>query len=310
MMICRAHHKTALLLGVLCSQSIWAQQFNAMPFQAHSSPYSYPPVQGALAQNLLRPQQVQQMQEQQPVQQRPVQLQQQLRDQQNAALWREAEEEEARDEEREQAAIQQKKQQQLMQLRQQEQAHTAPPSEYKGMWTSIQAAVPSVSLQTVYNMMLFAIASSAVAFSLRTHVASALDQAKAATKASLSSKSEVIVDEAPSEQIQEDPKTAVALPQEQETLVPKSPTPTAGLPAATKSVAHVPRAPAERAPPTSKESTPLYLCEATFHKYDGIDALQKALKIHSQRVAQGDGNCILIAGNPGKEAASIPCAQQ
>lgn len=312
-MTCCAYLKIALVVGAQCAHLIQGQQFNAMQFQSRNS-YSYPPQ----AQNLLRPQQVQQRQEQQPMVQSAPQAQelrlQQIRDQQNAQLWREAEEEEQREEQqKEQAVIQQKKQQQLVQLREQEQARTLPPADYKGLWTNIQAGMQGVTLQALYNIVLFVIAGCAVAFSLRTHLASALHQAKARAKASLSSNPEVIANEAPSVQIQkapvqveEDSKAAVALPEApeaQDALASKS------LSTAAKGVTtYLPRPPAERVPQSSKESTPFYLCEATFQKYDSVDALQKALNAHSQRVAQSDGSCILIAGNPGKQAAS--CAQQ
>merc|ERR1719265_1316117 len=128
---------------------------------------------------------MQQLQEQQAMPQQAIQQQaapsplrlQQIRDEQNAKLWREAEEEEEADERQQQAVIQQKKQEQLMQLHQQEQAHPATPAA-PSVWTSIRAAMPSVTLQFLYNVILLVIAGSAVAFSLRSHVVSAVNQAR------------------------------------------------------------------------------------------------------------------------------------
>jgi len=302
------------ILWLLCAQSAqWIQaheQFpgqplNAMSFQSRS-PYSYPAT--AAAPNLLRPQQVQQFVQQPQQQLEPLRLQQQSLQQrkeaENARLWREAEEEERQEEEQEQeAAAQQKKQQQLMQLRKQEQAHPAPPAESFGLWTKFQGAMQSVSLQALYNVVLFAIASGAIAFSFKGQMASMLNQTKEASKKVLScTKPEPHVEEAPL--IAADQKLPLASKaQEDEIVTSKSVSSTTA-----KSVAHVPRPPAERVAQSSNESTPIYLCEAKIHKYDGIDALQKALKTHSEHVAQGSNNCIVIAGNPGKDAPT--CAQQ
>jgi len=322
------YFKLVVLLGAQCAQWIQGQQFqgqqmNSMTFQSHS-PYSYSSAQAAPEQNnLLRHQQqmqqIQQMQQlrmpeqqrqqqamiQQAPQQSLQQLQQQRKEDENARLWREAEEEEQQDEEKEQrAAFEQKKQQQLMQLRQQEQAHPAPIAESNGMWTKIQAAMQGVSMQVLYNIVLFAIAGSAVAFSLRKQVASALGQTKAATKASPSSTPGLLAEEAPCVDVENSAAVPVVLAEAEEPLIPKSPAVTTA-----KGAVYVPRPPAERVPQNSNENTPVYLCEATnlqIHKYDGIDALQKALKTRSLHSgAQGNTNCIVVSG---KEAAT--CAQQ
>lgn len=319
-----AYRNIVLLLSAQSARCTQDKQFPGQQLDAMSSqlyrPYSYPQV--APAQNLLRPLQrlplMQEVQQQQPMQQ-PLRLtQQQLqqrKEDENARLWREAEEEERLDEEKEQqAAMQIKKQQQLMQLRQQEQAHPTPAAaESSGMWTKIQAAMQGVSLQLLYNMVLFVIAGSAVAFSLtktngfslQLPRASVLNPDKAVTKADVSNNPESLVDEAPSEQAEDDPQIPVALAEAEETVAPQPPVSTN-----TKGAAHVPRPPAQRVTQSSNKGTPLYLCEATgvqIHKYDGLEALQKALKTRSHNVAQGN-NCIVLAGNPGKEAAT--CAQQ
>merc|ERR1719235_314395 len=113
-------------------------------------------------------QEMQQQQMRQPLRLTQQQMQER-KDAENARLWREAEEEERIDEEKEQqaAAMQLKKQQQLVQLRQQE-LHPAPAAESFGMWTKIQAAVQGVSLQALYNIVLFVIAGSAVTLSNKT----------------------------------------------------------------------------------------------------------------------------------------------
>lgn len=320
-----AYHTIVWLLGAQCALRIQGvaqypgQQVNAMSFQSRI-PYSYPPA--GTAQNLLRPQQGQQMFEQPQLQQQqlqPVQMPQltlqQRKDAENARLWREAEEEERREEQKEQEAlIQQKKQQQLVQLSKQEQAHPAPPAESSGPWTKIQAVMHGVSLQVLYNVVLFAIASSVVAFSMRNQVASALNQTAAKLTDFAVCKTKPPIEETPSSLgssaplVEEDPavanqpNTPLAVV-EKEAFVPKPATPEVA-----KGASHMPRPPAERRPQSNSESTPIYLCEATIHKYDGMDALQKALKTHSERVAQGTNKCIVIAGSPGKEATT--CAQQ
>jgi hypothetical protein len=308
------------LLYAQCAQWIQAhqqypgQRLNAMSFQSRSP---YADAAAPAGPNLMRPQQMQQLAPQQQQQQQLGQLRlqqqqqtlQQQKDAENARLWREAEEEERQEEEQEQeAAMQQKKQQQLMQLHKQEQPHLAPPPPSFGFWTMIQAAMQGVSLQVLYNVVLFAIASGAVVLSFKTQLASALNQTKAASSKVFSFKKPEVSEQQVLEQHVEDPPSTaaneqipVAVAEVEEPLAPKSVASTTGKGAA----AYVPRPPAERAAPCNNETSPIYLCEAKIHKYDGIDALQKALKTHSEHVAQGSNNCIVIAG---KEATS--CAQQ
>merc|ERR1719316_1877941 len=105
-----AYRNIVLLLSAQSAGCTQDKQFPGQQLDAMSSqlyrPYSYPQV--APAQNLLRPLQrlplMQEVQQQQPMQQ-PLRLtQQQLqqrKEDENARLWREAEEEERLDEEKE-----------------------------------------------------------------------------------------------------------------------------------------------------------------------------------------------------------------